>query len=69
MKAPVNGIRKPLISTDLFKLLEECLRFRHLVRNSYGIFLDPAQTRLVSIVVKKAYRLLKKEMSAFIASF
>lgn len=43
MAIPVEGIRKEVISGDLFQELKQYLRFRHLFRHIYGFELKWAQ--------------------------
>ena len=53
MKTKISGIKNIAISEKLYNNLEEILRFRHIVRNSYGIFLDKKKTRdIANIVIK-----------------
>lgn len=68
MKDGIAGCRGRVISGNLYELLDTCLRFRHLFRNSYGVFLDPKKTREVAGVVLTADTLLKQEFSGFIDS-
>jgi hypothetical protein len=51
MYADMPKERKKIISETTYMALDEILRFRHIVRNSYGIFLDRKKTRSVSKLV------------------
>jgi hypothetical protein len=68
MKSEIAGSRGAVISGKLYELLDTCLRFRHLFRNSYGVLLDPQKTREVAGVVLAADTLLKQEFTVFIDS-
>jgi hypothetical protein len=68
MKSEIPGIRKPVISEQLYRLLDTCLRFRHLFRNSYGVFLDPKKTREAALMSLDARDMLLKEFDQFIKS-
>ena len=66
MKSGIAGSREPVITEKLYEMLEVCLRFRHLFRNSYGVFLDPIKTRQTAEVVLQADKLLKQEFDCFV---
>lgn len=68
MKTDIPGIRGRVISDTLFALLNEILRFRHLVRNSYGIFFNPKNIRKISRMSIKTEKMLKKEVTLFVDS-
>jgi len=68
MKAPVSGKRPAVISQKLYELLEEVLRFRHIVRNSYGILLDAKKMRRVSRIAVRARKMLVRQFPAFLAT-
>jgi hypothetical protein len=68
MKSENGQGRGPVISEKLYVMLDLCLRFRHLFRNSYGIFLDPMKTREASETVMRAEKILKREIDSFIES-
>lgn len=66
MKSTIRSSRGPVISEPLYELPDVCLRFRHLFRNSYGVFLDPSKTRQTSRIVLQAETLLKREFEDFV---
>jgi hypothetical protein len=68
MKIALPGKRPPVISEDLHRTLEECLRFRHLVRNSYGILLDPQKTRAISLLSISCTEELLAAFSSFLSA-
>jgi hypothetical protein len=67
MKDAIPGEREAVISNNLFAKLEQILRFRHLVRNSYGVLLDPQKTREIALLVLDARRQLHDEFLKFLA--
>lgn len=68
MKSGINGSRGPIISENLYNMLNECLKFRHLFRNSYGVFLDSIKTRQTATIALQADKLLKHEFNCFLES-
>ena len=68
MKSAIANSRRAVISENLYEMLNDCLRFRHLFRNSYGIFLDPIKTRQTAAIVLQAEKQLKQEFDAFVES-
>ena len=66
MKSEIANNRGPVISENLFEMLNNCLRFRHLFRNSFGVFLDPVKTRQTAATVLQSEKLLKQEFDAFV---
>ncbi len=66
MKSTIETKRGPVISESLYEMLDACLRFRHLFRNSYGVLLDPLKTRETAKVVLEADRQLKQEFESFL---
>ncbi|MFP4522103.1 MAG: hypothetical protein ACLFQK_08165 [Fibrobacterota bacterium] len=69
MKSDIPSIRKRIISNELYGMLEEILKFRHIVRNSYGIYLKSVRVRKISVITKKAAEQIKKEISLFIKNW
>jgi hypothetical protein len=68
MKTEFAQSRMPVISENLYTMLDMCLRFRHLFRNSYGIFLDPVKTREIAGIVLKADKIFRQEINSFLES-
>ena len=66
MKNAIPGEREAVISDVLFAKLEQMLRFRHLVRNSYGVLFDPRKTRQVSLLVFEVRQQLQDEFKKFL---
>ncbi|MFN3531606.1 MAG: hypothetical protein ACK41Q_03700 [Candidatus Brocadia sp.] len=67
MTLDIKGVRPPVISEELEKMLSEYLRFRHVFRNIYGFslewrFMEGLVERLPFIL-----NTLKKEIEAFCA--
>jgi len=69
MHSAVSGERKKILSDETFLALDEILRFRHLVRNSYGIFLDKRKTRAVSRMVLRTVKPFLSEIKNYILIF
>jgi hypothetical protein len=68
MKSGIAGSRGLVISEQLYEMLDACLRFRHMFRNSYGVLLDSIKTRQTTKIVLQAEKLLKKEFESFVES-
>jgi len=68
MHTAIPGERGKILSDNTFRALDEILRFRHLVRNSYGIFLEKQRTRAVSRLVLRSVRPFLKEIGDYIVS-
>jgi hypothetical protein len=66
MKSGIEESRGPVISEKLYEMLDVCLRFRHLFRNSYGVFLDSTKTRKTAAIVLQSEKLLKQEFESFV---
>ena len=68
MKTEVPGIRPAVISAEMWDVLDDLRKFRHVVRNVYTHHLDPV--RLGKLVKKstESFEQLHAELSAF-ASF
>jgi ribonuclease HepT-like protein len=65
MKTEVPGIRPPVISTEMWDILDDLRKFRHVVRNVYTHHLDPV---LLGKLVKKStenFAQLHAEITAF----
>ncbi len=66
MKNSFPGERDAVISEELFDRLEKCLKFRHLVRNSYGVMLDSSKTREISFLTLESAGLFKQQFNDFL---
>jgi hypothetical protein len=65
MSKRVPDVRPPVISANTVQLLDEFLRFRHVVRNVYTLALD--DERITGLVqrARPAFNLVKSELSGF----
>lgn len=65
MTLDIKGVRPPVISEDLEKMLIEYLRFRHVFRNIYGFSLE---WRFMAVLVERlpfTLNTLKKDIEGF----
>lgn len=65
MKSEIPGIRPAVISNEMWEVLDDLRKFRHVVRNVYTHHLDPV--RLGKLVKRstKNFARLEAELSAF----
>jgi hypothetical protein len=68
MKIEVPGIRPAVISTEMWDVLDDLRKFRHVVRNVYTHHLDPVQLGKLVKRSTESFAQLHAELSAF-ASF
>ncbi|MCI0551755.1 MAG: hypothetical protein L0287_12445 [Anaerolineae bacterium] len=61
-------IRPPVLTSDSIKLLDEYLRFRHVVRNVYTFSFDPERIGRLVKGLESAFDQIRQELLAF-ASF
>lgn len=67
MRMEVSDLRPPVLSAEAMKMLDEFLRFRHVVRNIYAFQFDPERiARLVS-QMRPAWGQVQAELLAFAA--
>jgi hypothetical protein len=63
----IEGIRPAVISPQTRKVLEELLRFRHVVRNIYGFELDADRIEDLINLATSIFPRFQKEVEKFIA--
>jgi hypothetical protein len=68
MKIEVPGIRPAVISTEMWDVLDDLRKLRHVVRNVYTHHLDPVQLGKLVKRSTESFAQLHAELSAF-ASF
>ena len=68
MKIERSGIRPAVISTEMWDVLDDLRKFRHVVRNVYTHHLDPVQLGKLVSRSTDSFEKLHAELSAF-ASF
>ncbi|HEY5730142.1 MAG TPA: hypothetical protein VIS72_08840 [Anaerolineales bacterium] len=68
MKTEVPGIRPAVISTEMWDVLDDLRKFRHVVRNVYTHHLDPVRLEKLVKRSTESFEQLHAELSAF-ASF
>jgi hypothetical protein len=61
----VTGVRPPVISDETLHLLDEFLRFRHVVRNVYTLSLDSDRIIKLAQQLRLVFTLVKKELFSF----
>jgi len=67
MKLDIPSVRPPVISEELYRLLDDFRAFRHVFRNAYSFELDWAKERLVAEKLDAAAAKLKEEVARFCA--
>lgn len=68
MQNEVPELRPPVLSDELVQMLDEFLRFRHVVRNIYAFQFDPERIARLVGLMRPALAQAQAELSAF-ASF
>lgn len=66
MSIPVDEVRPAVISADLAKILEEYLKFRHVVRNIYGFELDSERMKPLISNGPKVVKDFSAQIKAFL---
>lgn len=66
MSVEIEGVRPPVISGALFRLLTELRQFRHVVRHRYGMELDPARVEDMLAKLEAAFPMFESEFQAFV---
>jgi HepT-like protein len=67
MQTDFSELRPPVLSAEAVRMLDEFLRFRHVVRNIYAFQFDPERiTRLVN-QMRPALALTQTDLLAFIS--
>jgi hypothetical protein len=61
----VKGVRPPVISDETLQLLDEFLRFRHVVRNVYTLSLDGERIIKLAQQLRLVFTLVKRELFSF----
>jgi len=65
MKIEMPGIRPAVISTEMWDVLDDLRKFRHVVRNVYTHHLDPVQLGKLVRSSTDSFEKLHAELSAF----
>jgi hypothetical protein len=65
MTVTVPQIRPQVLSTESVKMIDEYLRFRHVVRNIYTFDFDPARIEHLTQRLRPAFEQTKIELLAF----
>lgn len=68
MQADVENLRPPVLSAKTVQLLDEFLRFRHVVRNIYAFQFEPEQIERLVAQLRPAFEQAQEELLLF-ASF
>lgn len=68
MQSDVDNLRPPVLSNEVGELLDEFLRFRHVVRNIYAFHFDPERIERLVGRMRPAFAQLNSELLTF-ASF
>jgi len=66
MKLQVNGYRPKVIDKNLFRLLDEFRRFRHIFRHSYTFELDWEKESVVANKLNETYNMLHNQIKTFL---
>jgi hypothetical protein len=69
MAMEIPSVRPAVISEMTLNLLEEYLRFRHLVRNVYSFNLLPEKVQSLVERTPKALDLITQDLSTFVSLF
>lgn len=67
MRLEIPGFRPAVIEADLYGMLEDLRRFRHVYRRTYDFELDWEKERAVAKRLQAAARLLREQVAAFLA--
>ena len=67
MRNEIPGVRPAVISTETGKILDDLRKFRHVVRNAYTHYLDPARLGKLVEASSEIFAQLNAEISAFAA--
>jgi len=65
MTLDIKGLRPPVISTNIEKILREYLGFRHLFRKRYGFELDWQRMKRLLLKIPQVLSGLEKEIEIF----
>ncbi|HID93074.1 MAG TPA: hypothetical protein EYP60_03155 [bacterium (Candidatus Stahlbacteria)] len=66
MKLDIKGLRPRLISAEVYKILDELRRFRHIFRHAYEYELDPEKIEVVLQKIPRLKNSYRKDMEKFI---
>ena len=67
MTFEVEGIRPNLLSTEVYRCLDELRRFRHVFRNAYTVELDPQRLTIVITQAQRLQALYQTDLDQFTA--
>src|SRR3972149_8757551 len=65
MTIEIEGVRPPVISTNLYNSLRPFLGFRHVVRQAYGFQLDEAKLEELASSFENSVRKFSDEVTKF----
>ena len=67
MQSDVDNLRPPALSEELGELLDEFLRFRHVVRNIYAFHFDPERIERLVGRMRPAFQQVRTELLTFVS--
>lgn len=68
MTLTIEGVRPPLLSNEIFVLLDNLRSFRHFFRHAYSYEMDERKVRIVMEDVLKLKEIYRKDISIFLDS-
>lgn len=67
MQSDVDNLRPPVLSKEVGQLLEEFLRFRHVVRNIYAFHFDPERIGRLVGRMRPTFEQVRVELLTFVS--
>lgn len=67
MQSDVDNLRPPALSKEAGELLDEFLRFSHVVRNIYAFHFDPARIERLVGRMRPAFQQVRVELLTFVS--
>lgn len=67
MQSDVDNLRPPVLSKEVGQLLEEFLRFRHVVRNIYVFHFDPERIGRLVGRMRPTFEQVRVELLTFVS--
>ena len=67
MQSEVDALRPPVLSHEVGQLLDEFLRFRHVVRNIYAFHFDPERIEQLVGRMRPAFEQVRVELLTFVS--
>lgn len=62
---PLTGVRPAVFARETAHRLDEYLRFRHVVRNVYALYLDAERVRALVAGLRSTYERAREELEEF----